>query len=152
MDLFVALTLCSVIDGFVCSFASVFSVPDGFICFFDNVQCLMDLFVALATFSVFDGFVCCFDTVFSVSVGYVYFFHFVFTVHWLDFCCCCWSPLDSLCIVHSLDLFCPFGSVCVYCICWTYLVPLVVGLLHLLCLFCPFGSVFIAFVGHVLSL
>ena len=46
-------------------------------------------------------------------------------------------------------LFCPFGSVCVYCICF---VPLIVCLLHLLDLFCPFGSVFIIFVGLVLSL
>ena len=53
-SVFVALTLSSVFDGFVCCFDIVFSVFDGFVCCFDTV------------FSVFGVFVCCFDTVFSV--------------------------------------------------------------------------------------
>ena len=53
MDLFVALTLCSVFDGFVCCF--------------DSVQCLMHLFVSLTLCSVcFGVFIALFDTVLSV--------------------------------------------------------------------------------------
>ena len=40
MDLFVALTLYSVFDGFVCCFDTVFSVSDGFVSFFGSVQCV----------------------------------------------------------------------------------------------------------------